>query len=221
VAHLAGELLHAAAQTVPVVPHFYQAVADRFLQADVQLHEGLHAAEIQAAFGRHGIHLAAPKKSLAVPVVSAKASVTRGAAEAPLYAALGLEPATATALDYTSLKTRMHGDMAHVASYRSEDVSQVHPALGGVHVLAPAGARLQLEGTAVVGFLGTPAGIGVGTRQALRTFARSLVETGSLEGDAQMSQPLPPAEHRRPGPPTHAIRDVAGKRTVVRLRFSC
>jgi hypothetical protein len=218
-AHLAGTLLYAAAQTAPLVPRFYQAVADRLYQADAQLHAGAHAQEIRGAFERHGISPVAPHKSLLVPVAK-KASVSRGAALGSLHAALGTGSVGAPELEYTAVASRMHGEMAHVAAYRPEDVSDVHPALVDVHVLAPATARVQLSGQAVRGLLGETSPLGDPTRRAVRHFARSLLETGNLEPDEAAAESFPPRPARRPGPATHAIRDVGGRRTVVRLRFA-
>jgi hypothetical protein len=219
-AHLAGELLVAAAETTPLVPWFFPAVAERFLQADAQLHEGLHAAEIRAAFGRHGLFLGAPKMSLALPVLPWRAGVSRGAADEPLLLRLGLEAAPSEGLQYTPVRSSMHGEMAHVSGFQSEDVSDLNPALKGVHALVPATARVKLEGPSVLGLLGEATTVGVATRAAARQFVRSLLETGHLEAEPGGPR-LPASPPRRPGPPTHAIRSVDGQRVVVRTRFAC
>jgi hypothetical protein len=220
-AHLAGELLLAAAQTVPVVPDFFAAVAQRVLQADAQLHDGLHATEIRAAFERHGIPLYAPAVSLNVPLLPDRAVVSRAEAGEPLLARMGFDPAAAVGVEYTQIDSEMHGEMAHVAAFRHQDVSDVHPALAGVHALVPATARLQVDSRSVLGIFGEPLRLEAPVRGAARGFIKALLESGNIEADAAIASPLPPPPPRRPGPATHAIQPVAGRRTVVRVRFAC
>jgi len=213
-ARLAGGLLIAAAQTVPVVPKFFQAVADRMLQADAQLHQGLHAAALRAAFDRHGLTLGPPRKSLSIPLMADKKRVTARNAAAALVVGSGAGVA------FTNVRSQMHGDIAHVAAYQPEDVSGVHPSLAGVFMLVPATARLQMARSSVVGVLGEPHALNEAARLAAKHFVKALIEFGNLEGDDALERPLPARPARRPGPATHVIQTLNGKRTIVRARFA-
>ena len=64
----AGKLLVSAVKTVPAAPQIYAGVGQRMLAADVTSNGGVNCPAITAAFAAHGLTLAAPSASLAVPL---------------------------------------------------------------------------------------------------------------------------------------------------------
>ncbi len=211
----AGKLLVAAIKTVPAAPQIYAGVGQRMLQADVTLNGGANCAAIQAAFEAHGMTLAAPTTSLAVPL----ATRTRRGASAELRERMGV-PRDAK-LVFTPVDLGAHGEISHVASFRSVALSG--QGLEGVRVMVPAAARVARRGAAIEGTLGevTPAD-GAADNQA-RAFVQALVASGQIRTAPRARRrgaaPLqPPADlpHRTP---SHEIRIVDGAPTVVRVGF--
>jgi len=204
----AGRLLLAAIRTAPITPRLFAAVGQRMLQADVMTGRSAHVAQIRAAFAAHGIELAAPATSLAIPLGGGR---TAAAARRALRERLGAEPDARLAV--TLVASEMHGSIAHVAAYRS--LRLAGGALAGLHLRVPSAARVQTRGAALVGLLGNPTPADSGAEQEARSFARGLVGSCQLALAGRGSR-----GRRHPVCATHAIEKIDGKRTIVRRGFA-
>ena len=211
----AGKLLVAAVKTVPAAPQIYAAVGQRMLQADVATNGGANCPAIQAAFERHGMTLAAPSTSLAVPF----AARTRRGASAELRERMGVSQGAK--LTFTPVDSGAHGEIFHVAAFRSVALSG--PGLEGVSVRVPAAARVARRGAAIQGMLGevTPADGGADTEA--RAFARALVASGQVRTAPQATRRLAaapqPTVDRPQRTASHEIRILDGEPTLVRVGF--
>ena len=203
----AGRLLLAAIRTAPLTPRLFAAVGQRMLQADVMTGGSAHAAAIRAAFAAHGIALAAPTTSLATPLARSASAARRA-----LCAELGAPPGAR--LELTPVVSEMHGAIAHVAAWRPLRLAT--GALAGLHVPVPAAARVQTRGVALVGLLGDPVPADAAADREARAFANGLLASGQLALGARGARTA-----RRPGPPTHGVEKIAGRRTLVRRGFAC
>jgi hypothetical protein len=218
----AGKLLVAAVKTVPAAPQIYAGVGQRMLQADVTQNRGVNCPAITAAFAAHGMTLAAPSASLAVPL----AARTRRGASAELRERMGVPPDTK--LIFTPVDpgahgeiSHVHGEISHVAAFRSVALSG--QGLEGVQVRVPAGARVARRGAAIEGVLGevTPAD-GAADNEA-RAFALALVASGQVRTAPQATRRLAaapqPSVDRPQRTPSHEIRIMDGEPTLVRVGF--
>lgn len=211
----AGKLLIAAIKTVPAAPQIYAGVGQRMLQADVTMNAGANCPAIQAAFGGHGMTLAAPSISLPVPF----AATTRRGASAELRERMGVPQGTK--LTFTPVDSGAHGEISHVAAFRSVALSG--QGLEGVRVMVPAGARVARRGAAISGMLGevTPAD-GAGDQEA-RAFASALVASGQVRTAPLATRRLAvapqPSTDRPQRTASHEIRVVDGEPTLVRVGF--
>jgi hypothetical protein len=216
-ANTAGKLLIAALRTVPAAPRIYAGVGQRMLQADVTVNTGVHAAAIRSAFQAHGMPLAAPATSIAVPL----AASSNAGRVADLREQMGVR--RDAVLRITPVDSAAHGEIAHVAAYRPIELSG--DGLDGVQVLVPAMARVTRRGASIVGLLGevTPADGDV--EENARAFARALVAHGQIQtaptAGRRLAAAVEVAADQPRRKPTHEIRLVGGQPTLVRIGFTC
>jgi hypothetical protein len=213
----AGRLLVAALRTVPAAPRIYAGVGQRMLQADVTLNAGANAAAVRAAFQAHGMTLAAPAASLPVPLAASSAAGRK----ALLRERMGVR--RDATLRITPVDSATHGEIAHVAAYRSLDLTG--EGLEGVQVMVPAVARVARRGAAIVGLLGEVAPADTDVDENARAFARALVASGQVRTAPAAGRRLaafaPIPADRSPRTATHEIRLVSGQPTLVRVGFAC
>jgi hypothetical protein len=180
------------------------------LQADIVNNSGANVPHIRAAFAAHGITLAAPATSLPVPLA--------GGAVAPAAAARDLrarmDAQRGAKLNFTRVSSDLHGDMAHVVAYRP--VRLAGAGLKGLQIMVPAVARVQVRGRAIVGMLGEAMPAAGDEEKHAQAFAQALVANGDL--DVQGTRPM---TRRAPRRPTHVVKTVGGRRTIVRRGFVC
>ncbi|MFL5757076.1 MAG: hypothetical protein ACJ77N_12350 [Chloroflexota bacterium] len=227
-ARVAGRLLISAIRGVPARPRVDEAMGRRMLQIDIEKNGGANVAAIQAAFEAHAIVLPAPAKPLAVPMTRG-GRTTRGATR-ELRERLETPEGR---VQFTPVDTDDEGEIAHVTGFRPVELSGE---LQGVHVLVPGVARVRTRGRSVVGVLGDVLPAAEEAERQARAFAQVLVANGDLRGHGTGTAPAAPAGRRTRGramapapqrpataplPPTHEIRDVDGRPTIVRLGFSC
>jgi len=206
----AGRLLLSALRTVPATPRLFEGAGRRMVQADITSNGGANASHIREAFAAHGITLAAPAASLPVPL--ARGAVAPAAAARDLREQL--DAPKGARLAFTPVTSDMHGDIAHVAAYRQ--VRLAGAPLKGLHIMVPAVARVQVRGRAIVAMLGEVTPVGGDEETQAQAFAQALVANGDLERDGARR-----ASRRAPRRPTHVIRTVGGRRTIVRRGFVC
>ncbi len=206
----AGRLLLSAVRTVPATPRLFEGVGRRMVQADIVNNAGANVPHIRAAFAAHGITLAAPATSLPLPL--ARGAVAPAAAARDLRARLGAPKGAR--LRFTRVASDLHGDIAHVTAYRPLRLAGV--ALKGLHILVPAVARVQVKGRAIVGMLGDPVPVAGGQEAHAQAFAQGLAANGDVELERGRA-----ISRRAPRRPTHVVRTIGGRRTIVRRGFVC
>ena len=206
----AGKLLVSALRTVPASPRLFEGVGRRMLQADVVNNAGANASHIRAAFAGHGIALAAPATSLLVPLGSGRGAV----ADAARGLRERLELPRGAKMQLTSVRSDMHGQIAHVSAY--QPMSLTGAGLRGLQILVPAVARVQTRGAAIVGLLGEPAPVDKDSQAHAQAFAQALVANGDLEMGKGVR-----AMRSATRPTSHVVKKVGGKPTIVRRGFVC
>ena len=206
----AGKLLVSALRTVPATPRLFEGVGQRMLQADVGNNAGVNVSRIRSAFAAHGIALAAPARSLLVPLTTGRAAAAVVAGD--LRARLGLP--RGAKMQLTSVRSDMHGQIAHVTGF--QPMTLTGAGLRGLQILVPAVARVQTRGAAIVGLLGEPAPIEKDSQAHAQAFAQALVANGDVELGKGAR-----AVRRAARPTSHVVKMVGGKPTIVRRGFVC
>jgi hypothetical protein len=206
----AGGLLLSALRTVPATPRLFEGVGRRMVQADIMNNAGANVPHIRAAFTAHGIALAVPAMSLPVPL--AGGATARAGAARDLRARLGA--LRGARLNYTTVSSDLHGDMAHVVAYKPLRLSGA--ALKGLQIMVPAVARVQVRGRSIVGMLGEAVPVADDEETQAQAFAQALVANGDLQLERAHA-----VARRAPRRPTHVVKSVGGKPTIVRRGFAC
>jgi hypothetical protein len=224
-ARIAGSLLIDGIRSVPATPRIYDGLGRRMAAIDVVANGGADVAAIRAAFALHGMELPAPSMALPVDLGTGR---SRGTVTRRLREELGV--VGGTRLRYTAATSPVHGEIAHVSAYRPVPVD-TQP--DGLHIQVPASARVATRGGTVRGMLGDATRADPAAEAEARAFARMLIDNGDVIGagpDAAPQRrmrgrsvaPVPPAARpaNAPFPPTHAVRVVDGRRTIVRVGFA-
>lgn len=203
----AGRLLLSALRTVPATPRLFEGVGRRMVQADIVNNRAASVPHIQAAFAAHGIALAAPAASLPVPLAGGRAAAAARELRARLSAPSGAK------LRLTRVESDLHGEIAHVQAFRP--IRLTAAALKGLYILVPAVARVAVRGRSVVGLLGQPCPVEEVVEADAHAFARALAANGEIERDRARRAPRGPSR-----PPSHVVRAVGGRPTIVRRGFA-
>ncbi len=212
-AQLVGALLVVAVRRVPLVPGIYHEVGRRMVQADIEHHGGAHAQAVDRAFAEHGMPLGAPMASLPTPTRA------RTRAEALDWVGATLGAKAAIVAELALPRAAGAAKLVHVLAQRPLELSTVSPALAGVYVLVPGSARLELDGEEVKALRGEPRPAGSHEDEEAAAYVRHLCARGAIAAEESSNLRLGATRIPR-SLPTHAVREVDGRRTLVRLRFA-
>jgi len=223
-----GKLLITGVRTVSAAPRTFEGVGRRMVEADATLNKGANTAAIRAAFAAHGMALPAPAVDVAVPIKSR----TRGGSASQLRDELGV--ASNARLRMTPVESDVHGELAHVTSFRSVELTEGQ--LTGVQLMVPAVATVRTRGRSVTGVIGEIKPADQEAEREGRAFASALLANGDIRptstsgngtgrrtrGGAQPTVRIAaaPRPTYAPFPPTHEIRVIAGQPTLTRVGFS-
>ncbi|MGQ0658283.1 MAG: hypothetical protein ACT4NU_09340 [Chromatiales bacterium] len=224
-AQFAGRLLVTAAQGVPEVARFFQAVGRAMILADEASDGGRYHIAIRNAFANHNIALGssamlAPTTALAgaPPNVAGSGGKALMAPDSRrhLLQRIGAKARSRLRVVATELGGQVVAKAIH---RRSVPLGVLDRRLKGVivpaveSVLVGASARRA----AVLGQLPDP----LTTVDEVQHFVHTLLQHGSLALRAGRQRPATRARDAEPFLPTHAIRTRSGRRVVTRVRFSC
>lgn len=220
-ARTAGEILIAGSKVAVVTPRFLQSVGRAMLLADQSQHANANRPHILDAFQRHGIQLgtgAMMTPSMALEGAAPKAAAIGGATRKDLLRRLGSRRGAKLGVAGMNVfGTRM------VNAVHKRDVSLADVGLKGVVAVAHESVMVGASGgkAALVGNLPHPAD----TESEVLAFVKSLLAHGRIDlgGKATGKKGLvaAPAVKNQVGLPTHTIKTLGGKKTLVRIRFQC
>jgi hypothetical protein len=194
--------------------------------ADDELNGGANRDSIRKAFARHNIMLGANAILGATAVLSGAPQKSRqrrlsASTKKDLAARLGV--AAGVKFDVAPFELSGHR-MSQVVHTRRVRLDAVHKRLQGVVMEAPVSVVLGESGgrAAVMGAIPET----VSTDQEVQAFARSLLKHGQIEFVAPKAttramgavKAKPATALRRE---THRVVSVDGKKTLIRVRFSC
>jgi hypothetical protein len=228
-AQTAGRLLIRGVTQAPQKARFFREVGRAMVLADQQDNRGANGEAIEQAFEAHGITLGtgamlAPQAALAGAAPKVGARVTLGApARRDLLGRIGAAGARLALSPLEIGKERV----AEAVHERLVPLDRLHKKLRGVVAGAPESVLVGDSGgrAAVLGALPEPAT----TADEVSTFVRSLVKQGAIQFGPPPSRPRAAVAgltaaarpEKLPPPITHAIQEVRGQKTLVRLRFAC
>ena len=220
-ARTVARLLAAGARTAPSGPRFFQAVGRAMTLADEESNDGANRVAIRDAFAAHGIALGsnallAPSAALAGSeprVTRARAALARPTVR-DLAARIGAKAGAKVGVQ----PWRIAGaDVAEALHRREVTLADVSPRLRGVVALAPEVMLIGASGRrpAVLGALPDPAS----TMEEVRSYVSGLLGRGRIQLDRRAAVSVRGA--KVPGWHSHAVKVVAGKKVLVRVRFAC
>jgi hypothetical protein len=224
-AQTAGHLLTRGAIKAPHTPRFFQAVGRAMQLEDSAIHGGRHHDAISAAFGSHGIALAAlaavtPRAALEGAAPTARRtgrSTLEPVTLADLRARMGVSPRAALRMRAYDIGGR---PVTEVSYERCVPLKGLSPRLAKVVAMGsePAVVGGANERAAVLGALPDTKA----THDEVRGFVASLVRSGAiatkpLNGGARAG----PSAVGADGLVTHGVVREGHQLVLRRLRFSC
>lgn len=220
-ARTAGQLLIAGVRSAPETPRFFQSVGQAMLAADQAMTGGANAGAINGAFAFHNVPVAAPMfapmAALAGPplTVTARKASLASSTRKDLLKKIGGPAQAALRMESIEMAGKRVVKAVH---QRAVSLSGIDRRLGGVIAHAAESVLLGLEAnrTAVLGAL-PEANV---TMDEVAVFVKTLIEHDCV--DFGQKAKARGAVARGGGPlPTHEVRSVRGKKSLVRKRYSC
>ena len=211
-AHLAGRILIAGARQVVVTPRFMQSMGRAMTLADQTLNAGANRNHIRDAFVRHDILLGS-NAMLAPAAVLDGATPSGGALSAASRKDLARRLGSPRG---TRFAVQMMGDMG------ADTVSAVQTrgvALGSLNVKLK-GVMAMAHETVMVGNSGGRAAVMGALPNAANTDSEVLAFVESLLVHKRLQLPGSKGGEY-PKHTTHAVKSVAGKKVLTRVRFAC
>jgi hypothetical protein len=221
----AGKLLVSAVGDTPATARYFQAIGRAMIKADELHNEGENRARIGAAFAGHGIMLGsaamtAPTAGLAGPPPKVQKAVAK-LAPATL-ADLRLRIRTKPGARFAVRPVRLLGEgVAEAVHQREISLASLDSRLKGVVSYAPEPILIGASGgrAALLGALPEPNR----TEDEVQAYVASLLKHDriSFARGARRAVTAVSAAKKAPEIYTHAVRSIAGKKVLTRIRFLC
>ena len=215
----AARLLIRGVAGAPEEARFFQAVGRAMVLADEEDHAGVHHPAIREAFAAHGIALGSNAMLAPVATLDGPSPATGGRAAGALSAAtrrdlMGRLGAGAHARMVVRRRDIGGTVVVHAVHQREVPLGPVSSRLEGVVAFAPEGVLVGTSGrrAAVLGALPERSAL----TDEVESYVGSLVAHGRIDFGAKAS-----ASPRAVSWHSHAVRSIAGRRVLTRMRFAC
>jgi hypothetical protein len=212
----AGKLLVKGAAQAPLAIRFFQSVGRAMVLADDAASDGANREAIGLAFAGHGVQLGSssallPKAGLAGPAPKAgeTAAAVSSATLADIRRRLGAPAGTRVSVTSLRLGTEPAVEVVH---QRAVSLRGLSKQLASVVALAPEAVVVGTSGDGAAALSAIP------DRSTTTDEVTKFVETLLAHNRIDFGGQAPPTLTRLP---THRIVTKNGKKTLVRVRFTC